>query len=79
MPRSYASEIIEHLANNAKDLTRKYEQMDREITRLFISGHSKSSPAILNLESLKRACKQEISEINSHSVRIKEEIGLISK
>jgi len=75
--KTEAYKIIENLTSKIKELTKKYETMDSEITRLFVSGYSKKSPHILTLESLKLACREEINTLRNQSVKVKEDAWII--
>jgi hypothetical protein len=68
---------IEELAAKINTLINKYNQIDAQITSLFISGYNKNSTHILTLESLKRAAKIEQNQIHSEIVKLKEEASII--
>ena len=74
-----AHRAINELINKINSLIKRYDDMDAEITRLFISGHNpRTSPQILTLESLKRACKDEINQLRTQTTKIRKDANIIS-
>ena len=74
-----AYKSISELVKKINTLLKRYDEMDAEITRLFISGHNaKTSPQILTLEALKRACKDEVNQLRTETIKIKKDAKIIS-